>query len=51
MAKPARSTRPRDVQRSLEQWALDHGRVFIVLRAPPAPFTQAITQPMQRIAS
>jgi hypothetical protein len=49
MAKQAK--RPHDVQGSLEQWALDHGRVFIVLRAPPAPFTLAITQPMQRIAS
>ena len=50
MAKPSRAKRPHDVQRSLEQWALDHGRVFIVLRALPAAFTQAITQPMQRIA-
>jgi hypothetical protein len=49
MANSASRKRPKDVRRSLEQWALDHGRVFIVLRVSPDNFCQGVTQPMQLV--
>jgi hypothetical protein len=47
MANAGRFMRPKDIRGSLERRALDRGRVYVVLVALPAAFTQAVTQPMQ----